>query len=138
MFLHRVIAETTFLKINPLPLNVFFLTSVISSILQLVQQILYSTEKHGNWEESIGTKWVNKSQPAFTCSNSTVETPEQCVQFFQGSQKRHQNNINNIVLVSLLLTLSRFPTFLRCSHYWLWTSECRLSRLGWYLFSYLY
>ena len=84
MFLHGVIAETASLKINPLRINVFFLTSTLSSILQLVQQILYSTEKHGNQEESIGTKWLNKSQPAFSCSKSAVETPEQCVKFVQG------------------------------------------------------
>ena len=41
-----------------------------------------------------------------------METSEQCVKFVQGSQKRHQNDIN-IVLVSLLLTLIEFiPVFI--------------------------
>ena len=76
--------------------------------MQLMQQMLYSNKKHGNKEGSIDMKWINKSQPALICSKSTVETSEQCVKFAQGSQKRHQNDINNIVLVSLLLTLIDF------------------------------
>ena len=85
----------------------FSITSLFSSSLQLMQQMLYSI-KHRNKEGSIDMKWITKSQPALLYSKSTVETSEQCVKFVQGSQKRHQNDINNIALVSLLLTLIVF------------------------------
>ena len=32
------------------------------------------------------TKYVQLTQPAFTCSKSTMETPEQCVKFVQIQQ----------------------------------------------------
>ena len=48
------------------------------------------------------------TQPAFTCSNSTIETPEQCVKSVQSYQLKHQSDVIDVVLVSLLLTLNRF------------------------------
>ena len=37
-------------------------------------------------------------------------------------------HINDVVLVSLLLTLNRFQTLLWCFRCWLWTSKCTLRR----------
>ena len=36
----------------------------------------------------------------------------------------HQNNVNYVFLVSLLLTMNRFHTLLWCFHCWLWTNKC--------------
>ena len=38
------------------------------------------------------------TQPAFTCSNSTKKTPEQCVKYVQSSKQRHQNNVDDVRL----------------------------------------
>ena len=37
---------------------------------------------------------------------------------------KHQNNVNDAVLVFLLLTLNIFHTFLYCFFCWIWTSKC--------------
>ena len=37
-------------------------------------------------------------------------------------------HINDVVLVSLLLTLNRFQTLFWCFRCWLWTSKCTLRR----------
>ena len=39
---------------------------------------------------------------------------------------KHQNDVNNVVLVTLLVPLNRFHTLLWCFYYSLWTSKCRL------------
>ena len=49
------------------------------------------------------------NQPTFRCSNSAMETPKQFVKFVQ----RHQNDVFDVILVSLLLTLNRFQTPIR-------------------------
>ena len=44
-------------------------------------------------------------------------------------KKRHLNDVNDVVLVSLLLTLNRllhFTPLFWCFHCWLWRSKCRL------------
>ena len=51
---------------------------------------------------------------AFTCPKSTIEKPEQCVNSFQSQQQRHQNDVRDIVLVSLFLTLNRFHRLFLC------------------------
>ena len=35
---------------------------------------------------------------------------------------KHQNDVNNVVLVTLLVPLNRFHTLLWCFYYWLWTN----------------
>ena len=64
-------------------------------------------------------------KPVFTCSVSTMETPEQCVKPVNSQRYRHQNVID-VVLVSLLLTLNKFHRFFWCFHCWIWTSKSRL------------
>ena len=39
------------------------------------------------------------SQLAFTCSKSTMETPEKYVKYVQSQQKRHKNDVTDVVLV---------------------------------------
>ena len=51
------------------------------------------------------------NQPAFTYSKSTMERPEQRVKYVQSLQQRHQDDVSDVVLVSLLLTLNRFHTW---------------------------
>ena len=36
-----------------------------------------------------------------------METPEQCAKYVQSKQLKHQNNVNEVVLVSSLLTWNR-------------------------------
>ena len=48
-----------------------------------------------------------ETQAVFTCSKSTMETPEQCV-------KSVNNKDNDVVLKSLLLTLNRIHTLFWC------------------------
>ena len=43
--------------------------------------------------------------------------------------KRHQKDVSNVVVMSLLLTLNRFHTLCWCFHSWLWTSKCQLVKL---------
>ena len=38
--------------------------------------------------------------------------------------KRHQNDIDDIVLVFLLLTVNIYHTFFLSFHCWIWTSKC--------------
>ena len=66
------------------------------------------------------------SQLLFTGYKSTMERAEQCVNSVQSLLYKHQNDVNDVVLVSLSLTLNRFHTFFWCfncsictSKYWL-------------------
>ena len=52
------------------------------------------------------------TQLKFTCSNLTIETPGKGVKYVQSKQKKHQNDVNDVVMVFLLLTLNIFDTFL--------------------------
>ena len=46
-------------------------------------------------------------QLTFTCSNSTTETLEKGVKYVQSLQLKHQNDVIEVVLVFLLLTLKQ-------------------------------
>ena len=65
-------------------------------------------------------------QPAFTFSMSTMKIPEQWVKSVQSPQWRHQNDGNDVVLVFLLITLSKFLT-LFCFYCCFWSSKSQLS-----------
>ena len=60
--------------------------------------------------------------PIGICCVEVVEfiTPEQCVRLFQSSQSRHQNDVNDVFQVSLLLKLNGFQMLL-------WYFHCCLS-----------
>ena len=45
------------------------------------------------------------------------------------SPKRHKNNVIDVVLVSLLLTLKKFQTFFMCFYCWIWKSTCRRNEM---------
>ena len=51
------------------------------------------------------------TQQIFTCSKSTIEAIEKEVKYVQRFQKRQQNDVINIVMVDLSLTLNIFHTF---------------------------
>ena len=53
---------------------------------------------------------------------------EQIDQYPIGNYNVNNGN-NEIVLVSLLLTLKRFHTLFWCFYWWHWTCKCRLSRI---------
>ena len=55
-------------------------------------------------------KCALSAQLTFTCPKSTIETLEKGVKYDQSSQG-HQNDSNDVILVSLLLTLNIFHTF---------------------------
>ena len=46
-------------------------------------------------------------QLTFTCSNSTIETLEKGVKYVQSLQLNNQNDVIEVVLVFLLLTLKQ-------------------------------
>ena len=48
----------------------------------------------------------------FTCSKPSIETLDFGVKYGQSQQQQQQSNVNEVVLVSLLLSLSTFFTFL--------------------------
>ena len=66
-------------------------------------------------------------QAGITCSNSRAEAPQKIVNSFQSQQERHENDINNVVLLSLWLTLNIFHLLFWCFPCWLRTSKCPLS-----------
>ena len=45
---------------------------------------------------------------------------------FKVNNDKHQDDISDVVLMCLLLTLNRVCTFFWYFHYWLWTTECRM------------
>ena len=51
------------------------------------------------------------TQQTFTCSKSTIEAIEKDVTYVQSLQIRQQNDVINIVMVDLSLTLNIFHTF---------------------------
>ena len=51
-----------------------------------------------------------QTQQTFTRSKSTIETLEKDVKYVQ-KYLRHQNDMNDVILVSLLLTLNIFQFF---------------------------
>ena len=51
------------------------------------------------------------TQQTFTCSKSTKEAIEKDATYVQSLQKRQQNDVINIVMVDLSLTLNIFHTF---------------------------
>ena len=51
------------------------------------------------------------TQQTFTCSKSTIEAIEKDVTYVQSLQKRQQNDVIDIVMVDLSLTLNIFHTF---------------------------
>ena len=53
-------------------------------------------------------------QLTFTCSKSILETLQKGGKYNQSKHKKHQNKVNNVVLVFLLLTLNISHTFLYC------------------------
>ena len=67
------------------------------------------------------------ARTATTCSRSTMDTLEHCVKSIQSQQYKHQSDVAEVLLVSLLLTLNKFHTLFWCFLCWLWTSNCRLS-----------
>ena len=44
----------------------------------------------------------------------------------QSQQRKYQNDVNNVILMSLLLTLNKFHKLFWCFHCWLWSSKCQL------------
>ena len=45
---------------------------------------------------------------------SAIEAPEQCVKYVQSEQQRHQNDVSDLFVVSLALTLNLFHIFCQC------------------------
>ena len=91
-----------------------------------------SVERIRNSPADIYLFKVNNENPRAVyeiCLKLTIKTPEyrhwQCFGVFIVNFE----HISHRGLMFLLLTLKRFHTLLRCSHFWLWTShECRLGK----------
>ena len=54
-----------------------------------------------------------------------MKAPEKCAKFVQSQKERPQNNVIDIVLVSLLLNLNRSHILFWCFNCWLWANKCR-------------
>ena len=74
------------------------LFNVVSKVKEDIAQLIYS----------LGMAFLKYGQPVFTRSKSASKTV--CQLFSKLTKKRHQNDVNNVVLVSLLFTLNRFHT----------------------------
>ena len=81
-------------------------------------------EKHQRWppflpffQSSYPTEQL--SQEKISYSKSTIKTLEKNIKCLYVSQKRYQNNVTVVVLVSLLLTLNILHTFFWCFYCWL-------------------
>ena len=69
------------------------------------------------------------SASPFTCSKSTIKTPEEVVKYFQSEQWRPQNDVIDVVVKSLLITLNTFHTFFYHFHCCFWAGKYLLCRL---------
>ena len=49
--------------------------------------------------------------PANTCSKATVETLEKVVKYVKSYQAKYENDVNDVILVFLSLTLNIFHVF---------------------------
>ena len=61
-------------------------------------------------------------------------------EIYSESTIKTQNNINDVLMVSLLWSLNRFQRLFWCFHCWLWTSKCQLGiylffSITWYLWN---
>ena len=66
------------------------------------------------------TSWKNPASIyLFKVNSGNANVPN----MFNVNGLSNQNNINGLVLLSLLLTLNRFDTLFWCFHFWLWTSK---------------
>ena len=59
-----------------------------------------------------GNNSKEMTQQSFTYSKSMIETVENGVKYAPSLQKRHQDDDNDVVLVSLLLTMKIFQNVL--------------------------
>ena len=70
-------------------------------------------------------------QQASTCSQLTANTRKRCEICSNLTIKTYQNDVIDIVLVSLLLTLNIFYNFFCCFYCWIWGSHCiRLEQIS--------
>ena len=64
-----------------------------------------------NFFSDYGKQRTSISQPAFTCSKVTMETPEWCVKSVQSLRRRHQRRLFNVFIVSFDQNLHIFWVF---------------------------
>ena len=74
----------------------------------------------------IDLKWA-KQKTTQLKSKSTIEPLEKGLKYVQSYQWKHQNNVIDVVLVFLLLTLKIFHTFFYYLYCWFWTNTCKFS-----------
>ena len=58
-----------------------------------------------------------------------METPKQWARSVQVNKSKHDNGVNDVVLMPLLLTSNRLHILFKCFYRWLWTSKHRLELL---------
>ena len=63
------------------------------------------------------------TQLTFTCSKSAIETLEKDLKYVKKKQKKHQNDVD-VVLLVLLLTKNMFQNTFWCFYSLLWTTKC--------------
>ena len=63
-------------------------------------------------------------QQGFNCLKSAENNRKRCEICSNLTIKTHQNDVIDIVLVSLLLTLNIFHNFFYCFYCWLWGPDC--------------
>ena len=82
-------------------------------LLDLITTVAFQKSFAILWKKKT---WVHSevahTQLTFTCSKSTIITLEKGVKFVQSYQWKHQNDVIDVVLLFLLLTLNIFHIFL--------------------------
>ena len=61
----------------------------------VIQSFQRFHEKFIRLKHAAKISFTRLSQPAFTCSKSTIETPELCVKSVQSYKEKHQNDITH-------------------------------------------
>ena len=98
-------------------------------ILSLYQVILYFVFKVYDLPLLYGKPNVFLFQSTFTCSTSTIETPERYVKLFKVSNKDNRTTSITLFWCFHLLTWNRFHTLIWSFHCWLWANKCWLGYL---------
>ena len=113
---------------------------LISKVLRVSRELRYRSYFEGikiteellfTSQQVLEKSFIKRKYPAniiylFKFNNNNKKILEKSVKYVQSQQWRQQNNV---VLVSLLLTLNIFYTFFQCLYCGLWAGKCLLGRV---------
>ena len=70
-------------------------------------------------------------QLIFTCSKPRTEILKRCIKSVHSWHQRHQKDVIEVILVSLLLNFEQMLHIVLCFQWWLWTYTCQLGPINW-------